>query len=105
MIGAQDNLAICSYNSTGFGLGAQNFIHKLLIFSDILCIQEHFLLDCNDKKYSNTDKMRAKFNDMHDMFIVPAKKDPTQVNRGRGVGGLAIIWKRSLTKYVEKNSL
>ena len=31
MIGAQDNLAICSYNSTGFGLGAQNFIDELLI--------------------------------------------------------------------------
>ena len=95
-------LAICSYNSTGFGLAAQNLMDKLLLFTDILCVQEHFLLDCNDKKYSNTDKMRARFNNSHDMFIVPAKEDNSQVSRGRGKGGLAILWKKSLTKYVTK---
>ena len=36
------------------------------------------------------------------MFIVPARKDNTQISRGRGVGGLATIWKKYLTKYVEK---
>ena len=45
----KDNLNICSYNSTGFGIAAQNYIDKLLLFSDILCVQEHFLLDSNDK--------------------------------------------------------
>ena len=98
----KDNLAICSYNSTGFGLAAQDFMDKLLLFSDILCIQEHFVLDCKDRNHSNTDKIRERFNDNHDMFIVPAKKDTTQVTRGRGVGGLATIWKRSLTKYVKR---
>ena len=56
---------------------------KSLLFSDIWCAQEHFLSDCNDKEYSNTDKMRAKFNYSHDMFIVPARKDNNQVSRGR----------------------
>ena len=36
------------------------------------------------------------------MYLVPAVKDKTQVSRGRGVGGLATIWKKSLTKYVTK---
>ena len=68
---------------------------KLLLFSDILCVQEHFLLDCNDKKHSITNKMCAKFNNSDDMFIVPAKKDNSQVSRGRGSGGQATIWKSS----------
>ena len=72
----------------------------LLSFSDILCIQEHFLLDCKSRKSSNTDKLRNRFIDRHDMVIKPAIKDNKQVSRGRGKGGLAIIWNKSLTKYV-----
>ena len=40
--------------------------------------------------------MRTRFNNAHDVFIVPAIKDKTQVSRGRGGGGLATIWKCSL---------
>ena len=87
---------------TGFGIPAQNYIRTLLLFTDILCIQEHFLLDSQDKKYSNTKKLVKQFGASHDMFIVPAHKDNTEVSRGRGKGGLAIIWKKSLTKYVTK---
>ena len=36
------------------------------------------------------------------MFIEPATKDNTQVSRGRGKGGLAILWNKKLTKYVTK---
>ena len=95
-------VTVCSYNSTGFGPAAQNYIDKLLVCSDILFIQEHFLLDCKDKKHSNTNKMREKFNSCHDMYIVPAVKDSSQVSKGRGVGGLATLWKKSLTKYVTR---
>ena len=77
-------------------------METLLLFSDILCVQEHFLQDSKDKKYSNTNKLRNQFSTMHDMFIVPAYKDNTQVSRGRGVGGLATVWHKSLTKYVPK---
>ena len=48
--------------------------------------------------------MRSKFNNLHDLYIVPAVKDLTQVTRGRGSGGLATIWKKSLTKYVSEVS-
>ena len=100
MTNEQSFISVCSYNSTGFGLGAQIFIEKLLSMNDILCLQEHFLTDCKDKRYSNTDKIREKFNADCDMHITPAVKDNSQISRGRASGGLATIWKRHLTKYV-----
>ena len=98
----KSNICVTSYNSTGFGLAAQNYIETLLLFSDILCIQEHFLQDSKDKKYSNTNKLRNKYSTTHDMFIVPAYKENRQVSKGRGKGGLATLWHKSLTKYVSK---
>ena len=97
---SQNNLCITSYNSTGLGPGVQNFISTLSLFSNILCLQEHFLLDSKSKKYSNTDKLRNLFSDKYDMFIVPASKDNSQVSKGRGSGGLATMWDKGLTKYV-----
>ena len=95
-------MCITSYNSTGFSIAVQDYLETLLLFSDILCLQEHFLLDCKDRKNSNTNKIRNKFGDSHDMFIVPAFKNSSQVSRGRGSGGLVTLWKKSLTKYVSK---
>ena len=95
-------LCISSFNSTGFGIGIQNYMTTLLSFSDILCVQEHFLLDSNSKKNSNTDKLKNYFGDAHDAFVVPAVKCNNTINRGRGKGGLAVIWKKHLTKYVTK---
>ena len=97
---SQNNLCIASYNSTGLGPGVQNFISTLSLFSNILCLQEHFQLDSKSKKYSNTDKLRNLFSDKYDMFIVPACKDNSQVSKGRGSGGLATMWDKGLTKYV-----
>ena len=91
-----------SYNSTGFGLSVQNYISTLLTFSDICCLQEHFLLNSNDRKNSNTDRLRNKFGASYDMFISPATKSDSYVSRGRGSGGLAILWNKKLTKYVSK---
>ena len=34
------------------------------------------------------------------MFVVPASKENKQVTKGRGKGGLATLWDKSLTKYV-----
>jgi hypothetical protein len=76
-------------------------METLLLFSDILCIQEHFLLDAQDKKYSNTNRLRKRFGNC-DMFIVPAHKNTSQVSKGRGKGGLATIWRKEMTKYVSK---
>ena len=96
----QEPLCVTSYNSTGFGIAAQHFISTLSLFSNIICLQEHFLLDNKDKKYSNTNKLRKAFSQKYDMFIVPAHKENQQVGKGRGKGGLATLWDKSLTKYV-----
>lgn len=102
-INAQLNsICVTSYNSGGFGVDRQNFIKTLTIFSDILCVQEHFLLDSGDKKHSNTNKLRTAFGDTHDMFIVPAFKENDVITRGRGKGGLVTMWKKCYTKYVTK---
>ena len=94
-------LCITSYNSTGFGRGVVNFMETLLSFSDILCIQEHFLQDSGQKKYSNTNKIKVAFPN-YDMLIKPAAKSNNQVCRGRAKGGLAILWNPKLTKYITK---
>lgn len=99
---ALNNSSICvtSYNSGGFGLEKIEYIKSLILFSDILCIQEHFLLNAKNKKYNNTDKIKQHFGDSHDMIISPAFKSDNTVSQGRGSGGLAILWNKSLTKYV-----
>ena len=98
----QELLCVTSYNSTGFGIGVQQFISTLALFSNIICLQEHFLLDNKDKKYSNTAKIRKAFSSKYDMFVVPASKENKQVSKGRGRGGLATLWDKSLTKYVSQ---
>ena len=101
---SKETLCISSYNSTGFGLGAQKFMSTLSLFSDIIGLQEHFLLDNPNKKYSNTNKLKKVFGYKYDMYIVPAFKDNLQVKKGRGKGGLATLWDKPLTKYVHRVS-
>jgi len=93
-------VCVTSYNSGGLGLDRQNFIKTLNIFSDIFWIQEHFLLDAGGKKHSNTYKLKTLFGDTHDMLIKPAFKESNAVTKGRGMGGLVIMWKRGFTKYI-----
>ena len=103
MMGPKMNdICICSYNSTGFGLAAKNHIRALSLFSDIICVQEHFLLDAKDKNHSNAQKIKSEFGNIFDMSIVPAVKEETQVSRGRGKGGLVTLWKKNLTQFVTK---
>ena len=101
MQSSHSSICITSYNSTGFGLGTVKFIETLLSFSNIICLQEHFLQDAGDRKHSNTNKIRKSFPN-HDMFINPAYKADNRVSRGRAKGGLATIWHPGLTKYVSK---
>ena len=93
-------VCVTSYNSGGMGLDKQNYIKSLTLFSDILCIQEHFLLDSGNRKYSNTQKLKKLFGHTHDMIIKPAYKCETVLSQGRGMGGLVTLWRKSYTKYV-----
>ena len=99
MASSNTNICVTSYNSRGFNEQKQDYIQTLQLFSDILCIQEHLLLDAKDKKHSNTNKIMKKLGSQFDMYIVPAYKDNNKVTRGRGSGGLATLWHRKHTKY------
>ena len=79
-----------------------NYLNTLSLFSDIVCVQEHFLIDGKDKKHSNTNKIKKAFGEHYDMFIVPAAKDTNQVTKGRGKGGLVTKMRKNLTKFVTK---
>ena len=97
-----ENICVTSYNSTGLSLHSISYIQTLLMFTDILCLQEHFLLNTGDRKHNNTDKLFKTFGDNYDMYIVPAIKDNSAVTRGQGSGGLCTMWKKCFTKYVSK---
>ena len=99
---SNNSTCVTSYNSTGFGPGAKSHIKTLLSFSDICCVQEHFLLDSKNKKYSNTDKLKTEFDANYDMYIVLDVKDNNSVSRGCGSGGLVTMWTKRLTKYVSR---
>ena len=97
-----NQLCVSSYNSGGFGLDKQEFISHLQLFSDIVCVQEHFVLNSGSRKYNNTEKIRSACGDNFNMFITPAVKDNNVLTRGRGKGGLITMWKKCLSKYVSQ---
>ena len=99
---ALTNKTICvtSYNSRGFSEEKQEFIKTLQLFSDILVIQEHFLLTSKTKNHSNTNKIVKSLGQHFDMYIAAAVKENNAVHGGRGKGGLATLWRKELTKYV-----
>ena len=99
MTDAASTLCLTSYNSGGMGMDKQNFISLLSLFSVILWIQEHFLLDSGDRKHSNTNKLKKYFGETHDMYIVPAFKEDIVVKPGWGKWSLATMWRKGLTKY------
>ena len=60
----------------------------------IFCIQEHFLLRNNVKKLS-------KYFKQYSVVAQPATKDFNVQNRGRPMGGLAMIVPKKLRKSIK----
>ena len=85
-------VSIVSYNSTGFPLQRQSYIKKLLLFSDVLCGQEHFQL--KNCKY----RIANSIDDSFDSFFKPAVKSDLILTKGRPKGGLFIAWRKSQVK-------
>ena len=73
-------ICVTSYNSTGFSQNKIDCMKTLMLFSDIFCLQEHFLMTSKDKKQSNTNKIRNAFGQECDMFITPAFKANSEVS-------------------------
>ena len=80
-------LTILSYNSTGFPVQRQDYLKKLQLFSDMICIQEHFQLKNCKFRISNS------FSDTFDLYFKPAVKSNSELGLGRPKGGLFIAWK------------
>ena len=80
------NLRVISYNCQSFNTKTQ-IIGKLLDSCDILCLQETLL---NNENFINLENLNSNFLTAH----VPAVRNH-QVFRGRGSGGLAILWRKS----------
>lgn len=87
-----NSLNFISYNSNGFNMNKQLFVKDISIFSDIILIQEHFLLD------GNSNVMKKLLPNFY-MNFKGALKSNVCVNSGRGSGGLAIIWKKIIKLF------
>ena len=79
-------LRIISYNCQSFNIKAQ-IIRNLLDSCDIICLQETLLYD---ETFFNLENLNSNFLTAH----VPAVRN-NQVFRGRGSGGLAILWRKT----------
>ena len=84
-----------SFNTTGWSNFKGNLINTILLSHSIMfgAIQEHFLLE------NNLYKLNQAFPDF-EVFSLPAVKSNSQINVGRPSGGLSIMYRRSIAKFV-----
>ena len=89
------NLRVLSWNMRGFK-AASPYINTLLNDSDICVLSEHHLFE----------NELWKLNGLTDKFDVFAKSssqlDNSHIYTGKGHGGIAIMWRKSLSNYVQK---
>ena len=95
-----ETLTIISYNSTGFNQQRANFICDIIDQNDrentIVAIQEHFIFEKNLSKIENLLP-----NDLV-IFSIGSFKDCSRIKRGRGKGGLSLIWHRSIDHNISR---
>ena len=86
-------LNIASYNSTGLGVGQMDYINSILDSNqiDILLLQEIWLLQ-ND--------IIPKLSKIHDNYYCSGVSgiDQDVLLHGRPYGGMAVMWRKDLTK-------
>lgn len=93
-------MSFISYNATGFNAQRAEFLidicNEMGRSQCFVAVQEHFLLDRNTGKIENL--LPNDFN----VYPIGSFKDTTQVRRGRGKGGLAQIWPKSLDHLISR---
>ena len=89
-------LALLSYNSTGWSAAKADFINTVMLSHGILfcALQEHFKLE------SNLSKLDC-FNGF-EVFSVPAYKNNNFVHAGRPAGGLSLIYSDKFSKFATR---
>ena len=78
------------HNSQGSGCGKFEYINKLLIDSDIVLVQEHWLTENHYNKHLDNVNFHS---------ITPMESG--EIINGRQFGGCAIIWKNSLIASIK----
>ena len=93
-------MSFLSYNSTGFNLQRADFItsicNEMGRSQCLISLQEHFLLE------RNTMKIDSLLPCDMCVYSIGSFKDNSQVRRGRGKGGLAQIWPKSLDHHISR---
>ena len=83
------NISIVSYNCKGFKSRNFNYLKKLFAVSDILLVQEHWLYNF---EFSVFNKVLPNCR-----YIAKSSMQSDTINYGRPYGGIAIIWKDTLS--------
>ena len=90
------NLGVVTFNCHSF-LANQHFVTSILIYCDILMLQETLLLEDNSFKL-------GKINIDFDYYSVPATRKSDIFFCGRSSGGLAILWRKTLGFMIDQHS-
>ena len=81
-------LSFATYNSHSSGTDRIEYMKEILQVTDILLIQEHWLLD------SRISSLEDKINDVHIHDMSGMLE--SDIQSGRPFGGGAIIWKKNI---------
>ena len=96
---SKDDVLFLSYNSTGFNPQRAEFLTELtsVLGQDklLLSIQEHFLMS------RSLNRIEKLLPDNLCTYSVAAFKDE-DIRRGRGKGGLAMVWSKCLDKFITR---
>ena len=96
---SEDDVLFLSYNSTGFNLQRAEFLTDLITILGrdrcLISLQEHFLMSRSLKK------IEESLPDNLCIYSVAAFKE-FDIRRGRGKGGLSMIWPKRLDKYITR---
>ena len=88
-------LSFISQNTGGWTIQKANTLSTIMATHDVsfCCIQEHMRLE------KNLYKINEHFKD-YSAFSLPAHKKSNIISKGRPAGGLAILYKKNLEKFV-----
>ena len=86
---------LLSQNTTGWGNHKSGFLEDLgeILKAKIIAVQEHMLLK------PNLYKLTSAFRN-YEAYPIEAKKSSENISQGRPSGGIALLWRKELNKYI-----
>ena len=96
---SKDDVLFLSYNSTGYNFQRAEFLTDLITILGkdrcLISLQEHFLMSRSLKKIGES------LPDNLCVYSIAAFKEQ-EIRRGRGKGGLSMIFPKCLDKYITR---